>query len=178
MIDKVCRVCEQTKDAADFYKHPDGKSGLHPWCKECVKKDIRIRKERDPDHVREINNRATKKWKNNNRQKFRQSTERWRKRNPELMFFYSYGISHEEFKSMLNLQDNKCAICSSPFSGRCDQRVDHNHSCCNKRGKKLCGKCIRGILCNNCNTAIGMLKDDPKLCDLAAAYLRGYDSGY
>ncbi len=30
----------------------------------------------------------------------------------------------------------------------------------------------RGLLCLNCNTAIGMLSDSPDLADAAAAYLR------
>jgi hypothetical protein len=34
-----------------------------------------------------------------------------------------------------------------------------------------CGKCIRGLLCVNCNLALGQLKDDPALLRKAADYL-------
>ncbi len=40
--------------------------------------------------------------------------------------------------------------------------VDHNH----RNGL------IRGLLCGNCNTAIGLLKDRPSSCRRAAKYLR------
>ena len=37
--------------------------------------------------------------------------------------------------------------------------IDHDHMCC--PGKSSCGNCIRGILCLHCNTALGLLRDDP-----------------
>jgi hypothetical protein len=47
--------------------------------------------------------------------------------------------------------------------------VDHDHSCC--PGRKACGKCIRGLLCANCNQGLGKFKDDPKLLRNAIDYL-------
>jgi hypothetical protein len=47
--------------------------------------------------------------------------------------------------------------------------VDHDHACC--PGTRSCGKCIRGMLCNRCNTGLGMFLDDPNRLRHAASYL-------
>jgi hypothetical protein len=72
---------------------------------------------------------------------------------------YEYNLSMDDFASLLQSQDNKCAICQDPFSKT--PHVDHDHT----TGK------IRGLLCNNCNAGIGFLKDSPKLLRLAIEYL-------
>ncbi len=51
----------------------------------------------------------------------------------------------------------KCAICG--FGG--SLKVDHEHT----SGK------IRGVLCHNCNVAIGHMRDDPTRLRAAAQYL-------
>lgn len=52
--------------------------------------------------------------------------------------------------------------------------IDHDHSCC--PGKGSCGKCVRGILCRNCNVGLGFLKDSiPRLED-AISYLSSYEA--
>lgn len=82
-----------------------------------------------------------------------------------------YGISPEQYYEMLDRQGGVCAICSGPepLAGR-KLAVDHDHSCC--PGKRSCGKCIRGLLCSACNTAIGLMKDDPKILLSALSYIQ------
>lgn len=48
--------------------------------------------------------------------------------------------------------------------------IDHDHRCCT-RGYRSCGRCFRGFICHACNTAIGMLSDDPLIALSAAYYL-------
>jgi hypothetical protein len=58
-------------------------------------------------------------------------------------------------------QEGKCAICQEKFIET--PHGDHEHTFPPKR---------RELLCGACNKAIGMLKDSPKICEAAAAYLR------
>ena len=66
----------------------------------------------------------------------------------------THGISREQFGELPDL----CQLCGSTKK-IC---VDHCHSLGH----------IRGILCNNCNTGIGMFQDDPQLLEAASEYLQ------
>jgi hypothetical protein len=76
-----------------------------------------------------------------------------------------FGISLEEYNRLLKLQNNKCALCGGEFEGTGTEKLspslDHNH---------VTGA-LREFIHHTCNTAIGFLNDDPKLCRLAAEYL-------
>ena len=72
-----------------------------------------------------------------------------------------YGMSVEEYESMLEAQGGACRICG----GRHVRALAVDH--CHRTGR------IRGLLCSNCNTALGMMKDDPLTVARAAAYLEG-----
>lgn len=93
----------------------------------------------------------------------------------------SHNVSIEWWR--LAKDGASCAICDAdiltpiPHSGkgsgwRAPLVVDHDHLCC--PGQKSCGKCVRGFLCPNCNTAIGFMKDDPDRLAAAADYLRSH----
>ncbi len=59
-----------------------------------------------------------------------------------------HGLSPAEYDKMHLAQNGKCAIClKSP--GEKGLSIDHCHKT----------KVVRGLLCSNCNTAIGLLKD-------------------
>ena len=74
----------------------------------------------------------------------------------------SYGLTIEQFDLMLKSQRNKCAICKTKEWGRPSPSIDH----CHKTGK------VRGLLCNNCNRAIGLLKDNIGTLENAQKYLK------
>lgn len=82
-----------------------------------------------------------------------------------------YCITLADYTKMLADQGGVCAICKCEPDGK-DFAVDHDHRCC--PGKKTCGKCIRSLLCENCNRAIGQLQDDPALLRRAAEYIEGH----
>jgi hypothetical protein len=82
-----------------------------------------------------------------------------------------YGLSAIEYEIMLEEQGGVCKICRGVNKGGKELSVDHDHSCC--PGYRTCGKCIRGLLCHNCNAALGHLRDDPNLMLRAIDYLKG-----
>lgn len=81
-----------------------------------------------------------------------------------------YGITVEQMEAMLAAQDGKCAICASPDPKGHNWCVDHDHACCEGKSHS-CGKCIRGVLCLHCNTALGMFEDDMDRLINAVHYL-------
>ena len=74
-----------------------------------------------------------------------------------------YGISLEDYTSMLEEQGATCKLCGTTNpEGRGAWHVDHNHET----------GVVRGLLCHSCNTGIGHLKDDPDLLTKAALYIK------
>jgi hypothetical protein len=74
----------------------------------------------------------------------------------------TYGISYKEYKTMLEAQNGQCAICGTTSTGnRKAFHVDHDH----ETGE------VRGLLCGNCNSGIGNLRDDIGLLKRAIQYL-------
>ena len=71
-----------------------------------------------------------------------------------------YGITLEEKYKMIEDQHGRCAICKTRFDRI--TYVDH----CHKTDK------IRGILCNKCNSGLGMFDDDVEILGNAIEYLR------
>jgi len=86
----------------------------------------------------------------------RQAYKDYRERYPHKVFASKYKADQDEIKNLLNV--GFCMICSDHESKLV---IDH----CHKTGN------IRGRLCNNCNSALGLLKDDPFFLKKAAAYL-------
>jgi len=69
-----------------------------------------------------------------------------------------YGITAEHFDQMLAEQGGLCAICRDAPA----EHVDHDHATAR----------IRGLLCFNCNGALGQFRDRTDLMLRAVAYLR------
>jgi hypothetical protein len=80
-----------------------------------------------------------------------------------------YGLTEEQFEKKLSKQNGKCAICRNELT---NPGVDHDRSCCPREGS--CGRCVRGLLCLNCNTFLGFAKDSIKNLRSAIKYLRKY----
>jgi len=82
-----------------------------------------------------------------------------------------YKLSLTDYDEMLKKQNGKCAICLIEQSElKHSLYVDHDRSCCS--GSESCGDCIRGLLCNNCNFAIGHFKDNETIMKSAIKYIR------
>lgn len=73
-----------------------------------------------------------------------------------------FNISLEEYDAILKFQGGLCAICKfPPKTGGNRLSVDHNH----KTGL------VRGLLCWNCNRALGRLGDDTDRILAMAEYM-------
>ena len=79
----------------------------------------------------------------------------------------NYGLTFEEFEAMLSDQDNCCAICKStkPLGRHKRFNVDHH----NKTGN------VRGLLCSNCNTALGLVNDNILTLKSMIQYLESHE---
>lgn len=64
---------------------------------------------------------------------------------------WRYGISLEEYDGLFKKQNGQCAVCGKVSSKHL--YVDHDH---------ITGK-VRGLLCRDCNLALGFVHDDPKI---------------
>jgi len=75
-----------------------------------------------------------------------------------------FGIGLKEVSDLLDIQRGCCAICKDslvyPNSTK-RYAIDHNH----KTGK------VRGLLCSDCNTALGKFRDNPDIVYNAFEYL-------
>lgn len=149
---RICRVCLLPEGAKVKFSGHSRKV-----CNRCRGRDYYERnqeKARTAAHAyyhankKEIRARVVAKYKAN-------PDIRW---NRELR--YRYGISLKDYDAMCAAQSNRCAICGNLPKKRLS--IDHCHA----------SNHLRGLLCGNCNTGLGMFKDDPVVMEKAIAYLR------
>ena len=128
---KKCTKCGKQKDLSEFYKIKTS-GNLHGSCKDCFKLASKKSREKyGKNHRKDL----TLKW--------------W------------YGISLEEYNTMLNGQDGKCVCGATKARNNAEAlHVDHDHNT----------GLIRGLLCHKCNRAIGLV-DDPENLRALADYI-------
>lgn len=88
------------------------------------------------------------------------STDRIKKRKLNTSAKRKFGINADQYEAMLMEQNKTCAICKNQEEGRA-LAIDHCHTT-NE---------VRGLLCSNCNTALGKFKDSVELLKNAIEYL-------
>lgn len=81
----------------------------------------------------------------------------------DLTRFRTTGWSPDDYEKAYLKQQGKCAICGCTLNSSRYTRFagDHDH----KTGK------LRGLLCTNCNTALGLFKDSIIRLQAAITYL-------
>lgn len=72
-----------------------------------------------------------------------------------------YGMSLDDYYALSAKQNNVCAICNKPNRNGARLCVDHDH----KTQK------IRGLLCTNCNSLLGLANDDTLIFENAIKYI-------
>lgn len=143
--ERQCTKCKLVKPIENFWKNTASLYGRLPKCNTCMGVYCY-------DYYRKDEER-------------RQATI---KKSTQSNRIRKYGVTSEEFESILISQNFCCAICNdllndSKFSLR--GQLDHNHDT----------KKVRGILCGKCNTSIGNFKEDISILESAIAYLRKHN---
>ncbi len=138
---KQCSVCKETKELDQFYNVKSTKDGKGYRCKEC-------------------DNKARQKWAASNPERSHLSQ---RQRNLK----HRFGVDLEWYEEQFKKQNYSCAICETKTNKTAGERQFWNFSVdhCHESGK------IRGILCNNCNRALGLFQDNPELLKKAVNYV-------
>jgi len=82
-----------------------------------------------------------------------------------------YGITIDEYEAMFNKQNGSCAICKNPETktnqyGLIRLAVEH----CHRSGKN------RGLLCMNCNRAIGLIGENLETISSMLDYLKKHEN--
>lgn len=109
----------------------------------------------------------------------REKAKAWRLANPERVKAHraenrgknyrqevvrKYGVHYEWFDTQYEKQQGRCAICHLEFKWSSKQdtpHVDHCHE----------SMAVRGILCNRCNTVLGLCRDNQGLLEEMARYI-------
>lgn len=138
---KYCRKCKKYKPVSEFHKSKRTKDGLSRYCSECKY-----------EKHKKIVNRTIKI--NNTKIKLKSIYNACT----------TYKITKEQFIELYKTY-SVCPICGKNFCNNDnslkDIVIDHDH----KSGV------IRGLLCNNCNTLLGMAKDNILTLYSAILYL-------
>lgn len=139
---KLCTKCDTYRPIDQFHKNKVSKDGRHNYCKACrIAYQKEWHKNNPTYHTDYINSNHG------------QSTNLFRK----------YGITKDQYNSMLAEQNGNCKICKTHYTKfKRDLHVDH----CHQTGK------VRGLLCVCCNTGLGKFKDSIELLQQAITYIQ------
>jgi hypothetical protein len=158
-MEKQCKKCLAFKPLDDFYGHGSTKDRKCPFCKICHGAAAKERKLKDPETHAVRQRLSTMKYRSKPENKVRERYSRIKQK---------YGLLPEQFDAMFEDQKGRCAICSTHEEDTPrGLYVDHCHTT----------GAVRKLLCQHCNSAIGMLKEDPSLFLRSIAYLEEHKSG-
>lgn len=149
---KRCTMCKEMLPRTEFYKTPSNSpNSVEPRCKKCCV--LRAAAYGKTEHGR------SRKAESCRRYMLTDGGKKARLRNN---LKNSVGLTVEQYASMLESQDGKCAICKVE-NGVPRRRLAADH--CHVTGT------FRGVLCGRCNMAIGLLNDDVARIASAMEYL-------
>jgi hypothetical protein len=159
---KTCAKCGQSRSFSEYNKNKNTKDGLQCTCNYC-RKEYRLK---NKEHIRLKNKEHHKK---NAKQKIKRATL-WNKEHPDRRriiikkdnYKRRYGLSLEDKQALIDNQNGTCAICNKYLNSSDKACVDHCHT----------SNIVRGILCNTCNSGLGMFKDSQENLKSALKYLK------
>jgi len=74
-----------------------------------------------------------------------------------------YGITLQLYDKLLQLQNYRCMVCETMHEESYRKRLSVDH--CHATGQ------VRGLLCRNCNLALGFARDNPDILKRLAIYV-------
>lgn len=162
VIQKTCSKCKVLKDLDQFYNDKKYRYGKGSLCKNCKREDTKQRGRRKlkTEEGKILNQTKTKKYREKEPEKYRWSVTKAQ--------FKKLGVQvdKEQYDQLYKEQDGKCAICKTEPAGKKTKLcIDHCHS----------SLIVRGLLCDNCNKALGLFKDETERLLNAVNYLSKHD---
>lgn len=142
---KQCSKCKQCFPWDSFRRRKmDGKTYLHSSCKQCNKIGWDKWIENNKEHYQEV--------KRKGQNLLHHEHKKYERR----------GITKDQYNIVFNIQEGKCAICKQPSKDGSSLAMDHNH----KTNE------FRGLLCKECNRALGLFGDNIDVLQNAVTYLQ------
>lgn len=139
---------------------------VRAWAREWTKR----RRAENPD-AGDRARAAEQRWRDRNPDKVKaRSAKANAARTPELSHMYNIlhkrGLTKTQYESMLVEQGGCCALCGARTPGKVKKHfcIDHDHATDR----------VRGLLCDACNRALGLFKDNSEILRRAAAYIEAY----
>ena len=164
---KTCTKCQKTKELKLFNKSKRSKGGLSPTCSECDLSYHRLYRQKNSKELAKKKHAYYLKNYKYTRTEEREKALKWR-----------YGLADGEYSKMFNEQNGVCSICGEKETHTikgvlCNLCVDHKHDS-KKTGTKYGHdrNKVRGLLCGNCNRALGLFKDNIDVLASAISYLK------
>lgn len=166
----TCPKCRQEKGVEDFPSN--GGRVRTNECRACLAKWSRDYYHSSPER-RAASLAKNRAYREANWEQRRADKARWDQENLEpnrhKARMKNYGVTPEQYEQMLAEQGGLCAACGNPEtvssragSGPRPLCVDHDHET----------GAIRGLLCSRCNSALGLLNDDPNRLLMLVDYLK------
>lgn len=173
-----CNKCELDKNVSEFYKSKRHKLGYIPTCKNCEslrhagkydaekrkkhyvenKETYLLRSKAYNDKNKDTIKKKNKEYYNNNKLKFLESS--WKSKG--IINKNSEPFKKADFDELFLKANSCCEICKTAEPKHIKGFVvDH----CHNTGF------ARGILCAQCNTALGGFKDNTELLKAAVIYM-------
>ena len=162
---RVCLICKKSQNDTLFGFRSDKPHLLRSECNQCLSSKEKLRIEGlSPEATQKIKDNK-KKYRLKNKDKIKNDMKIWKDLTGRDQYYKkTYNISLEDYNNLLESQNYTCKICKKEEKHTNKAlAVDHCHS----TGK------VRGLLCFDCNTALGKFKDSTELLYEAINYLQG-----
>lgn len=157
---KLCRKCGLFKCLDQFGLDKNKADGLRTHCKECNSREYKKWYYKDTERSKLV----SKEWRDKNQDKRKEMWNKYRTRDKELKLLKMYGITFDQYLLMLESQAFQCKICLVDLETISPKHIHVDH--CHTTNK------VRGILCNLCNTSIGMAREDIEILENMIKYLK------